>query len=204
VEQQNLSIDTWMQQLKLQVANGDERSFKSIFDYYAPKIKKFAFAIVKTQDAATEITDAVFVKIWKSREQLPNIDNLRVYLYTAAKNTALNYLAKMANQNLTQPFDYIHIQLQQDACPDEIMINKEMLAKINAAINQLPPKCKMIFKLVREDGLKYKEVAAVLNVSVKTVDAQMVIAIKKISENLKLHMDFHFLEQKRKKYFFFF
>jgi RNA polymerase sigma-70 factor (ECF subfamily) len=57
-------------------------------------------------------------------------------------------------------------------------------------VEDLPSRCKIIFKLVREDGLKYKEVAEVLNVSVNTVDAQMVIAVKRISEKVKMHFDF--------------
>ena len=65
-----------------------------------------------------------------------------------------------------------------------------MLKKINAAIDQLPPRCKMVFKLVREDGLSYKEVGAILNISPKTVDAQMMIAVKQVSEKVKMDFDY--------------
>lgn len=61
------------------------------------------------------------------------------------------------------------------------MITAEMVTKIHKAIQSLPPKCKMIFKLIKEEGLKYKEVAALLNLSVKTVENQMTLALKKIS-----------------------
>ena len=64
------------------------------------------------------------------------------------------------------------------------MITAELFRKIEKAVDELPPRCKMIFKLVRQDGLKYKEVAEILDVSTNTVDAQMVIAVKRISEKL--------------------
>jgi RNA polymerase sigma-70 factor (ECF subfamily) len=65
------------------------------------------------------------------------------------------------------------------------MITKEMLQKIKQAADSLPPRCKLIFKLVREDGLRYSEVAEILSLSVKTIDAQMVIAVSKIREAVK-------------------
>jgi RNA polymerase sigma-70 factor (ECF subfamily) len=132
----------------------------------------------------------VFVKLWKGRDRVPGIHNLRVYLYTATKNASLNYLSRKANQLVTEPFDHISIQLREEQCPDQQLITAEIFNKIRMAIEELPPRCKMIFKLVREDGLKYKEVAEVLNVAVKTVDAQMVIAVKKISEKVKSEFEF--------------
>jgi RNA polymerase sigma-70 factor (ECF subfamily) len=60
-----------------------------------------------------------------------------------------------------------------------------MLQKIKQAVDSLPPRCKLIFKLVREDGLRYGEVAEILSLSVKTIDAQMVIAVSKIRESVK-------------------
>jgi len=62
-----------------------------------------------------------------------------------------------------------------------------MKQRMHKAIDALPPRCKMIFKLIREDGLKYKEVAQILNISVNTIDVQMAIAVKRICTALKLH-----------------
>ena len=66
------------------------------------------------------------------------------------------------------------------------MITAEMMDRMHQAIESLPPRCKMIFKLIREDGLKYKEVGDILNISVNTIDAQMAIAVKKICTALQL------------------
>jgi RNA polymerase sigma-70 factor (ECF subfamily) len=76
------------------------------------------------------------------------------------------------------------------------MITREMMDKMNAAIEALPPRCKMIFKLVREDGLQYKEVGEILHISVKTIDAQMAIAVKRICAAVGLHQKKKSLLQK--------
>ncbi len=170
---------------KMRIADGEEQAFRELFNCFAEKLIQFAFALVKTRDAATEIVDEVFVKIWKRRSDVPRIQNMRVYLYTATKNTALNYLSRKANEQITEPFDFINIELKDEECPEQLMITSEIFRKIKAAVDELPPRCKMIFKLVREDGMRYNEVAEILSISPNTVDAQMVIAVKKISEKVR-------------------
>ena len=66
--------------------------------------------------------------------------------------------------------------------PEQLMITAEMVKRIHQAIQQLPPKCRLIFKLVKEDGLKYREVAELLHLSVKTIEAQMAIALRRIGK----------------------
>ena len=79
----------------------------------------------------------------------------------------------------------------QEISPEQIFISSEMLRQINAAIDSLPPKCKLIFLLVKEGNLKYREVAELLNLSVKTVEAQMSIALKKISHSVPFSFPHH-------------
>lgn len=174
--------------LKILVAKGDEVAFRKIFDLLFDPLAQFAFSLVKSKEVATEVIDDLFIRLWNNRSSILSIDNLKVYLYTAAKNSALNYLTRTAQRNMSEPFDDIHVELKDDFCPERIMITNEILNKMRDAVDSLPPRCKIIFKLVREDSLKYKEVAEILNLSVKTVDAQMVIAINRIREELKNHI----------------
>jgi RNA polymerase sigma-70 factor (ECF subfamily) len=172
-----------------EIAEGNEQSFEQVYKCFYKKLYQFAFAIVKQRMAAEEIAEDVFIKIWQNKSKLPQVQNLKVYLYTAIKNTALNYLSKQAIENLTEPFNNIDVQLNHAVTtPEQIMITAEMHKKVREAVETLPPKCKMIFKLIREDGLKYKEVAEILNISVNTIDAQMAIAVKKLGNSLS--MDF--------------
>jgi RNA polymerase sigma-70 factor (ECF subfamily) len=167
------------------IANNDQQSFRKLFDLFAHRLVNFSQAILNSRETAVEIVDDVFVKLWKNRQQANDIQNISVYLYTAVKNTSLNYLSKKAKEQVTDPFDFININISADQTPEQKMITEELFKKIESAIDQLPPRCKMVFKLVREDGLKYKDVADILNISINTVDAQMVIAVRRISESMK-------------------
>src|SRR5215207_4306978 len=166
-----------LQCIKDKIALGDQNAFRELFNFFSKKLTHFAISIVKSNDAAREIVDEVFIRIWRNKENITGIQHLKVYLYTATKNTSLNYLSSRARQNITEPFDFFSVELCDEQSPEKKLITAELLKKINGAIELLPPRCKMVFKLVREDGLSYKEVAEVLNISTKTVDAQMVIAV---------------------------
>jgi RNA polymerase sigma-70 factor (family 1) len=183
--------DSVLLSIQQRAAAGDEEAFKQIYYLFYRKLYLFSLALVKTREAAEEIAEDVFIKIWQQKDQISAIRNLRVYLYVATKNTSLNYLSKKAKDNLTQPFDNINIDLlKSTATPEELMITAEMYRKIQQQVEALPLRCKMIFKLIREDGLKYKEVSDILNISVNTIDVQMAIAVKKIAVALKPEFDF--------------
>jgi RNA polymerase sigma-70 factor (ECF subfamily) len=171
----------FQENLLKEIAAGNEMAFRHVYNALYKKLLQFAFILTKNKEAAEELVEDVFIKIWKNRQNAEGIQNLKVYLYTATKNTCLNYLSSKANDSITKPFDAINIVLTESVCPEQLFIYRETFAKIKNAIETLPPRCKMIFKLIREDGLKYKEVAEILNVSPNTVDAQMTIAIRRIA-----------------------
>ena len=170
--------------LQSQVAVGDTRAFRQIFDALFSNLTKFSFSFVHSKEAATEIVDELFVQLWVKRDDIMKINDLRVYLYTATKNASLNYISKKAKQIELEPYENLQVQMTDLVSPEQIMITKEMLQKIKEAVDSLPPRCKLIFKFVREDGLSYSEVAEILGLSIKTIDAQMVIAVSRIRAKL--------------------
>jgi RNA polymerase sigma-70 factor (ECF subfamily) len=170
--------------LQSQVAVGDTRAFRQIFDALFSNLTKFSFSFVHSKEAATEIVDELFVQLWVKRADIMKINDLRVYLYTATKNASLNYISKKAKQIEVEPYENLIVQMTDVVSPEQIMITKEMLQKIKEAVDSLPPRCKLIFKFVREDGLSYSEVAEILGLSIKTIDAQMVIAVSRIRAKL--------------------
>lgn len=182
----NVFTEKW----KHLIAVGNEDAFRQMFNAYAPRLTAFAYSITKNREAAVEIMDEVFVKIWKHKEQLVQVTNITTYLYTATKNTALNFLSHKSRETQLYAFDFINVELREEERPDQQLISSEIFSKIKKAVDELPPKCKIIFKLVREDGLKYKEAAEVLGVSEKTIDAQMVIAVKRIGEAVGRYFDY--------------
>ncbi|MBC7949971.1 MAG: RNA polymerase sigma-70 factor [Chitinophagaceae bacterium] len=155
--------------------------------HFGKKLNLFAVSLVRSKEIAEELVEDVFVKLWAGRHRIIEIENITVYLYVSVKNQALNKLSQKAKELVAAPFDYLDTAIDEFASdPYDLMITSEMMAQMQHSIESLPPRCKMIFKLVREDGLKYKEVAEILNISVNTIDVQMAIAVKKICTALQI------------------
>jgi RNA polymerase sigma-70 factor (ECF subfamily) len=160
--------------------NQCEKAYKSLFLLMHQRLIEFSAAIVKSHEDAEEIVSDFFIKVWQKRTQLAGIENPKLYCFVSVKNLSINKLKSNKkvvlslvdewDTNINTPFFN----------PEELMISKESVAKIMFSVNQLPPKCKIIFKMVKEEGLKYNEVAQLLEISPKTVEAQMAIALRRI------------------------
>jgi RNA polymerase sigma-70 factor (family 1) len=158
----------------------DQQAYRELYTFLYSYLFGFAKTIVQSRESAEEVVSDVFIKLWERRKELEKIENLKVYLYVATRNIAFNYLDKQ-KRNSTNSIDDVDAEFTSiDFDPEQLLITADMLALIQKAIDQLPPKCKVIFKLAKEDGLKYREVAEVLNISVKTVENQLAIALYKI------------------------
>lgn len=176
-----------LRELQIRVAKGDETAFTQLYLHFGKKLILFGVSLVRSKEISEELVEDVFVKLWANRHSVSEIENITVYLYVAVKNKALNRLSQKANDLIAAPFDFLDTTLDEFAAdPYDLLITSEMLDRMHQVIEGLPPRCKMIFKLIREDGLKYKEVAEILNISVNTIDAQMAIAVKKICTALHI------------------
>lgn len=178
---------TYIQELQQRIALYDDQlAYKALFAHFYKSLQQFAASFVRSHEVADEVVSDVFIKVWKKRAGLNRILNLKLYLFISTRNGALNYLRSQKKVFL-QPEQYF-VQLQSIYFnPEKLMLTAEMMNRVQKAINDLPPRCQLIFKLVKEDGLKYREVADLLHVSLKTVENQMAIAIKKIG--LAIHFD---------------
>jgi RNA polymerase sigma-70 factor (family 1) len=160
--------------------NDDSFAYKELFSAFYNPLLRFAIMLVKSKEQAEEVVSDVFLNVWEKRKRINSISNLKVYLFIAVKNTAFNYLSRQ-NKNLTDNVDEVGIEFKSIYFdPEQLMVTAEMVARIKGAIDQLPPKCKLIFKLIKEEEFKYRHVAEILGVSVKTVESQITIALKKI------------------------
>lgn len=158
----------------------DQQAYKELYTSLYAYLFGFARTIVTSRETAEEIVSDVFIKLWERRRELHKIDNLKVYLYVATRNIAINYLDKQ-KRNPTNSINGREAEFSSIYFdPEQLLITADMLTLIQKAIDQLPPKCKIIFKLIKEDGLKYREVAEILSLSVKTVENQLAIALEKI------------------------
>ena len=166
----------------------DEKAYKELFFIFYKALIQFASSFVKSRQMAEEIVSDVFINIWKGRKHLEEIDNLKTYLYISTKNISLKYLLRQHKQ-VAIAIDALNIELESNEIhPEQMMITADMVNKISEAVDQLPPRCKLVYKFIKEDGLKYKEVAAILNISVKTIDNQLAIALKKIGAAINVNL----------------
>ena len=178
-----------LKEIQVRIGCGEEKALADIYVHFHKRLCDFAKALLHSKEIAEEVVEDIFVKLWSRRNKINEIENLTIYLYVSVKNKALNTLSQMAKELTSEPFDYLDIPVKDTACnPYDLLITSEMMLRMRYAIEALPPRCKMIFKLVREDGLKYKEISQILNISVNTIDAQMAIAVKRICNALQVEM----------------
>jgi RNA polymerase sigma-70 factor (family 1) len=159
----------------------DESSYRQFFLFFYKDLHGFAHSLLRSQESAEEVVLDVLMRVWTNRSRLPEVRNLKVYLFTAIKNTALNYLAQ---HHKYTSWDLENISVEQDLdlyTPEEIFLKEELKEKIALTIRSLPPKCQMVYKLIREEGLTYKEVAAIMGIAENTVDRHLNIAFQKLT-----------------------
>jgi RNA polymerase sigma-70 factor (ECF subfamily) len=180
---------TTIDELCLQIAEfDDEVAFGELFKLYFPRLLLFAEAILKSREQAEEAVEDVFLKLWENRKVLSAVNNINYYLLVAAKHRALDYLEKIKKQAVIG-LDEVEVEFGDiPVNPENTLISAESVRIIQTIINDLPPRCKLIFRLVKEDGLKYREAADLLNVSVKTIETQMSLALSKIGAALQTRL----------------
>lgn len=162
------------------IHTGDTPALKKLYDHFSPSLFHLALAIIHTREMAEEVVADVFIQVWQKRKHLDQVQNLKWYLYATTRNIALNYLRKYGPHKTSQLDDTILPAPPAGNTPEDLLIGHEAMQQIYIAINELPPQCRLIFKLVKEDGLKYREVATLLDISIKTVENQVGIALKKL------------------------
>lgn len=152
-------------------------SFEILFKEYYKDLCNFALKYTKNIDAAEEVVQDVFYKIWEKRSIINVKISVKSYLYISVRNKCLQQISH--NKIIKIYEKYIDKQeLYETKNPYENLVYNETIEIFNDALNTLSPKCKEIFKLSRFKGLKYKEIANKLDISVKTVEANISKALK--------------------------
>lgn len=164
------------------IAQGDETAFRMLFDLYYQKLLHVAIYFLKSRELAEEAIADVFYMIWTKRENLKKVNDINSYLYIMTKNQALHYIRR-ASVIDKEPIDLYTINMLQDGNdPEKKLLQEEYQLLIQKAINSLPEKCREVFRLVLSDKLRHKDIAQLLNISEKTVEAHIASAYKRIAE----------------------
>ncbi|MES2618173.1 MAG: RNA polymerase sigma-70 factor [Bacteroidota bacterium] len=155
---------------------------EQLFYAYQPGLHWFCLQIVKSSEDADEIVNDAFLVVWERKEELKLDDSLKNYLYTIVKNKSLNFLKKRRLDEVNIDDDF-QILSQHHSVIDQIHA-RETEQLIFALIDRLPSKCRQIFVLSRKENMSNREIAALLEISEKTVENQITIAIRFIKDGL--------------------
>lgn len=164
----------------------DDGNFEGIFrEYYAP-LCRYCIQFVRRAEIAEEIVQEQFIILWEKRDIIDIHTSISSYLYKSIKNKSIDYLkSKYVKLKFDEVSDAILIADSNN--PHEIVEGIETGKIIDSAIKKLPEKCYAVFSLSRFGGLSNKEIAKELNISIKTVENQVTIALKKIKDFLRTH-----------------
>jgi RNA polymerase sigma-70 factor (ECF subfamily) len=185
-----MKIDnTLIQNLQQQVEKSNQRAFEDLYRLFFPRLFNFAVLYVHKKEIAEEIVNDVMMKIWNKREALTGILNLETYLFVAVRNHSLNYLSQYSTYHVVAEPESGRTEVINLNNPERELEWKEIYGRLNRAIDELPDQCRTVFKLIKEEGFRYKQVAEILNISPRTVETQLFRAIKKLDKVVALYLE---------------
>lgn len=184
----NMSGEQDEQALLALAAAGDETAFEALFRKYGRKLYSFMLQLSGAM-AAEDIVQEVFFRLWKERDKLTTITHFNSYLFRMARNQAINDFRKMARATLL-PIEEADLP-ETAPVPDsnEEIEFKALRERVHEIIDSLPPQQRKVYLLNREQGLKHKEIAELLNISPSTVNKHLVQALQALRTGLGNHTD---------------
>ena len=170
--------------IQKKIQGGDIREFERLFTRYYGPLCHHADKILKDMDTAEDLVQEFFYHFWKNRESFTLKLSLNAYLYQSIRNNALHYLEHLAVRKsyAEHVFSEYRDSAQANVPSDAEM--KDLGNIINTTLKKMPERCSRIFRMNRFEGLKYREIALILSVSVKTVEAEMGKALQMFRKTL--------------------
>ncbi len=161
------------------VVHGDVAAFEKLYRKYAGRLYYFALRFCRCPEDAEETVQEIFIRIWKNRSDLIEDFSFSAYLFTIARNYLFNLNRKKMHEKAYREH-LLHYFLEQDNDPEKRLMFRDLQDKLQEAILRLPPMQQKVFRMVRLSGMSHKEVAELLDVTVKTVETHMRLALKKL------------------------
>lgn len=163
-----------------------ETAFRSLYDAYYDRFFRIAFYYLQNDDWAQEVTLDVFANLWNNRQQLRIPDNFDKYSYALVRNAALNHLEKEQRRE-TASLEQVAPTSSSTLSPEESLVQEELFQLYEQSLQELPDRCREIFIKVREEKQSYAAVAEELNISAKTVDAQLQKAVSRLKAKINAY-----------------
>ncbi len=166
----------------------DKAAFAQFFKLYHARLIRFALMYVRVYKDAEDVVSEVIVKLLKQRQRLPEINHFDGYLYSAIRNQAINQSKKNISKLYVLmediPKDFLTDNFVQ---PLETLLERELQEAIGNVVEELPPQRKLVYKMIKDSGLKIKEVAESLEIAEKTVKKHLELALRDIRESIEIY-----------------
>ncbi len=169
--------------LFVRVEGDDYRAFEAIFKRTYHSLCSYAHRIVKDRELVEELVDDVFCNVWRNRKRIRINASFRSYLIASVRNKSFDCLRKIKNKRNSALDTVSEVANGQSIALEEIIF-EELNQQIEGAIQALPRQCRTIFQMSRNENLRYKDIAAILGISIKTVDTQMGRALKHLRKTV--------------------
>jgi len=164
---------------------GDEQAFELLFRKYFVRLCCFANKFLNDPEEAKEIVQDVFTQLWEEKEDINPEESLNAFLFKVTQNNSINKLRRRkVESKYIEIYRFVYVE-HTDISPYKSLLAYELNDNINRVICKMPPQCRKIFELSRFNGLKYREIASTLQISIKTVEAQMSKALMLLRTELK-------------------
>jgi RNA polymerase sigma-70 factor (family 1) len=175
-------------ELLAKIAEGDQRAFRVLYDFYYNKIYAFALCLLKSDLLAEDVVQDTFLKLWKKGFDLNQIVNVESFLIAVTRNRSLDILRRSkleikTNQKRTRVWSEGHNDTE------ESIILNDTRRILQSAIDLLPPQQKLVYQLCQQEGLKYEEAADKLSLSTLTVQSYMKLALRNVRKYMVKHAD---------------
>lgn len=163
----------------------EESRYKILFNEFYPALVQFAFSFINNEEAAKDIVQEIFIRIWEKKVKFENELLLRKYLYLSTQNKCFTYLRDRKVQHYHKQQIIDNYQEQEESNIIHSLIKEEVYRQLLSSVEQLPPQCKKIC-LLTLDGKKPSEIAKELELNVETVKKQKKIALKRLQDKFRI------------------
>lgn len=168
----------------LGLKNGNHDAFERVFLFYFNKVKYFVNGFIKSEADAEELAQDVFVRVWINRESIDPERNFNTYIYMSARNATMNFLR---HKYVRDSFAADQMKAGEDfASSEHLVVVKEIDLLVDMALIKMPAQRKTVYEMNRREGLSNEEIAEKLNISKKTVENHMSLALKEIRNVIKV------------------
>lgn len=172
-----------------QISKGDSDAFRTLYLLYYDRLFRFALTFLYSEPASEDVVSDIFFNLWKDRHALSFIPNLRSYLYQAVRNGCLNVLKSgYVSKRDELPDGELQVTVAPESPLDELSY-KELNKAIEKAVSALPERCRLIFRMAKEEGMNHREIAEALDVKLCTVERQLLLAKAKIRKCIEPFLD---------------